>query len=145
MAGSSARELDALAIKHLEFLQTVINRLSHEIFAYKGWAVTLIVVLFAIAAASRNGLVVPIAMVPALAFWGLDALTLRQQRMYRAMYDAVRDGSADAFEGGPLSMDSDPYAEQVAAWWRTLLARSVAVPYGMLVALTWAVIAFTFP
>lgn len=145
MAASSARELDAVAIKHLDFLQSVINRLSHELFAYKGWAVTLITLLFAVAAASGKGQIVPIAMVPALAFWGLDAYYLRQQRLYRALYDAVRDGSADALDGGPLSMDIAPYGEQVAVWWRTLFAKSVALTYGTLLMLTWAVIAFTFP
>lgn len=42
-------------------------------------------------------------------------------------------------------MDIAPYGEQVAAWWRTLFAKSVALTYGMLLMLTWAVIAFTFP
>ncbi|MSO71805.1 MAG: hypothetical protein EXQ88_07355 [Alphaproteobacteria bacterium] len=102
MKASSARELDTVAIKHLDYLQAVINRLSHELFTYKGWAVTLITLLFAVAAASGKGQIVPIAMVPALIFWGLDAYYLRQQRLYRALYDAVRDGSADALEGGPL-------------------------------------------
>jgi hypothetical protein len=145
MAASKTRELDALAVKHLDYVQTVINRLSHELFAYKGWAVTLSTLIFATAAASGKAQIVPIAILPALAFWGLDAFYLRQQRLYRALYDAVRDGSADALEGGPLSMDVTPYVEQVPVWWRTLIAKSVAVPYGMLVVLTWLVIAFTFP
>ena len=144
MKASAARDLDPIAIKHLEFLQVVINRLSQEMFVYKGWAVTLVAATFAVAAGSGNPLIVAIAMVPAFAFWGLGTMTLRDQRMYRAMYDAVRDGSADAFEGGPLSMDNDAYAEQIGPWWRGLFAASVALPYGLLVLLTWCVIAFSF-
>ena len=93
MKASAARDLDPIAIKHLEFLQVVINRLSQEMFVYKGWAVTLVAATFAVAAGSGNPLIVAIAMVPAFAFWGLGTMTLRDQRMYRAMYDAVRDGS----------------------------------------------------
>jgi len=82
--------------KHLEMIQGVINRLAGNSFAVKGWAVTLVAALFALAAQGTNPKFVYIAFVPVLAFWLLDAYFLRQERLFRALYDAAtRSASTD--------------------------------------------------
>lgn len=37
-------------LKHLEFIQDMISRMAKNSFALKGWAVTLVAALFALAA-----------------------------------------------------------------------------------------------
>ena len=37
-------------LKHLEFIQAAINRMAGNLFMLKGWSVTLIAALFALAA-----------------------------------------------------------------------------------------------
>lgn len=82
-------------LKHLEFLQAVINRLSNNSFLLKGWSVVLISGLFALAAAQDNKGFALYAIAPAVSMWGLDGYFLALERNYRALYDSVRTVAAD--------------------------------------------------
>ncbi|MCB0339441.1 MAG: hypothetical protein KDD53_07550, partial [Bdellovibrionales bacterium] len=59
-------------LKHLDFIQSAINRLSTNSFLLKGWSVVLISALFALGASGSNGKFILLAYIPALVFWGLD-------------------------------------------------------------------------
>ncbi|MBK8099829.1 MAG: hypothetical protein IPK26_22215 [Planctomycetes bacterium] len=84
--------------KHLEFIQAVITRLSTNSFLLKGWSVTLVSGLFALAATGANPTFVYIAYFPAFAFWGLDGYFLWQERLFRKLYDEVRQRSPEAID-----------------------------------------------
>lgn len=77
-------------IKHLELIQGVINRLASNSFSVKGWSVTLVAALFALAAKDSNPSYVYVAYLPVLTFWGLDGYFLLLERLYRRLYDDVR-------------------------------------------------------
>ena len=77
--------------KHLEFLQTVINRMAGNSFLLKGWTITLIAALFALAAKDADKSYILIAYFPLLIFWYLDSYYLSQERGFRALYDQVRE------------------------------------------------------
>lgn len=77
-------------IKHLEIIQSVISRMAGNSFALKGWAVTLVAGIFALSGKDADKTYFLIAYVPILVFWGLDTYYLRQERLYRALYNAVR-------------------------------------------------------
>ncbi len=76
--------------KHLELVQGVINRMASNSFMLKGWAVTLVAGLFALAGKDMDKLYFLVAYVPIIIFWGLDAYYLLQERLYRSLYDKVR-------------------------------------------------------
>ena len=76
--------------KHLELVQGVINRMASNSFMLKGWAVTLIAGIFALAGKDTDKLYFLVAYVPIIIFWGLDAYYLLQERLYRSLYDKVR-------------------------------------------------------
>lgn len=77
-------------IKHLEMIQGVINRMAKNSFALKGWAVTLVAGIFALASKDAEKLFCLVAYAPILIFWGLDSYYVLQERLYRALYDKVR-------------------------------------------------------
>ncbi len=77
-------------MKHLEFIQSIINRMARNSFFLKGWSVTLVAAIFALSAKDSNATLVPVAYMPAIIFWFLDAYFLRQERLYRNLYDHVR-------------------------------------------------------
>lgn len=77
-------------IKHLEFIQGVINRLASNSFQMKGWAVVLVAAILVLLARENRLDAAFVALVPVLAFWGLDGYFLWQERLYRALYDHVR-------------------------------------------------------
>lgn len=77
-------------IKHLEFIQAVINRMANTSFLLKGWSITVIAGLFAFSARQNEETLLGLAMVLTFVFWGLDAFFLWQERLYRALYEHVR-------------------------------------------------------
>lgn len=76
-------------LKHLEFIQNIITRMNANSFLIKGWSVTLVSALFALAADKANLNFVLVAYVPVLMFWVLDGFFLSQERQYRKLYEKV--------------------------------------------------------
>ena len=77
-------------IKHLELIQGVINRLATDSFRMKGWTVILVSALLVLLAREGRVEFTWIGIVPVLVFWGLDGYFLRQERLFRDLYDHVR-------------------------------------------------------
>ena len=77
-------------IKHLELIQGVINRMAGNSLALKGWAVTLIAGIFALASKDADKIYFLVAYIPVTVFWGLDSYYLLQERLYRSLYEKVR-------------------------------------------------------
>ena len=113
--------MDDHRVKHMEMIQGVINRPAGNSTAMKGWSVTIVAAMLAILA-GQDGEMVLFALVPAIAFWGLDAFYLRLERLYRQLYDAARrdDDPAELF-----SMDFRAYKADVASWLSVMGSRSV--------------------
>ena len=66
-------------LKHLEMVQGVINRMASNSFMLKGWAVTLVAGIFALAGKDTDKLYFLVSYVPVIVFWGLDAYYLLQE------------------------------------------------------------------
>ena len=111
-------------IKHLEFIQGVINRLASDSFRMKGWCVVLVAALFILLARQGQVGFVVVALIPVIAFWGLDGYFLWQERLYRALYDHVRALEEDKID---FSMNVSPFMKNRGCTWpnatfsRTLL------------------------
>jgi len=117
-------------IKHLEMLQAIIQRMAVNSFMLKGWSVILVSALFALAVDTSKSRLVFLAYLPALVFWLLDGYFLRQERMFRKLYDKVRETSEDAID---FSMDTTPVAGQVASWPRVMFSRTLFLFHGVIV------------
>lgn len=92
-------------IKHLEIIQTTINRLSGNTFLLRGWCITLTSALIAISESTLkfNSIIITF---PILIFWGLDAYFLSRERRYRSLYDKVRKLQENKID---FSMDAKPF------------------------------------
>ena len=77
-------------IKHLEFIQGVVNWLTSDSFRIKGR--TVVLVAAPIVVLTRDGRIesASVGLVLVLIFWGLDGYFLWQERLFRALYDCVR-------------------------------------------------------
>lgn len=121
-------EFDEVQLKHLEFIQNVVTRMASNSFLLKGWSVTLVAAIFALTVSNPSVYLVTIAILPALAFWGLDAYYLRQERLFRRLYERVIErGSVDAF-----SMNTSCYEGDVQDWLSTALSKSVLPFHGVI-------------
>lgn len=76
-------------LKHLEFLQNVITRMNTNSFLIKGWTITLVAALFALAAKDSDKNFIIICLFPTLIFWLLDTYYLKQEKLFRCLYSKV--------------------------------------------------------
>ena len=104
-------------LKHLEFIQSVINRLAGDSFRMKGWAVVLVSALLVLLVREGRVEFAWVGFVPVLVFWGLDGYFLRQERLFRDLYDHVRTLNETAID---FSMD-------VGAFKRTWLGATFSI------------------
>ncbi len=118
-------------LAHLQMIQGVINRMAGNSFLIKGWSVTLVAALFALGAGKTNPLFVYIAYFPAIAFWVLDAYFLRQERLFRRLYDHVRDRSETEID---FSMNTAQFSSSVGSQFTVAFSETLRVFHGTIMA-----------
>ena len=94
-------------ITHLPLIQGVINRMGNNSFLIKGWTVTLVAAIFALAATGTNQHFILVALIPIIVFWFLDSYYLKQERLYRELYNDV---IADCTKVAAFTMKTSKYA-----------------------------------
>ncbi len=112
-------------IKHLEFIQGVVNRLGTNSFRIKGWAVILVSALLALIVREDRPDLAWIGLVPVFVFWGLDSYFLWQERLFRDLYDHIRlqENRVD------FSMDTSAFRR---SWLGAVFSRTLLPFYGAL-------------
>lgn len=112
-------------LKHLEFIQNIITRMNANSFVIKGWSVTLVSALFALAADKANLNFVFIAYVPILMFWALDGFFLSQEKQYRKLYEEVASKGEDEID---FNLNATKFREQAGGWLRNAFSKT-RVPF----------------
>ena len=127
--------------KHLEFLQTAINRMSGNLFLLKGWTISLIAALFALAAKDSSPYFAALAYFPLFVFWTLDGYFLSQERCFRALYNHVRALEESQID---FSMDTRPFrSEYRNTWPGAMFSRTLLVYYVFLAMILLSLMAIT--
>lgn len=93
--------------KHLDFIQAVIARLSSSSATIKGWTLTLATFVFGFAAIQVVPVVAGLGMVVVAVFGFLDSYYLREERLFRRLYNDARRGNIEVY-----SMDKNAYSAQ---------------------------------
>lgn len=126
--------------KHLEFIQTSINRISGNLFLLKGWSITLIAALFALAAKDTNKAYILIAYFPLFIFWTLDGYFLSQERRFRALYEHVRKLKEEDID---FSMDTGAFrTDPRTTWMSAMRSRTLVIYYAGLAVVMLALAPF---
>jgi hypothetical protein len=116
-------------LKHLELIQGVINRMAGNSFLLKGWSVTLISALFALAAKDSNQFFLYLAYFPCLAFWSLDGYFLWQERMYRKLYQEVAGIAPDLID---FDMNAAKFKNNVDSWFSICFSVTLRLFHGVI-------------
>jgi len=117
-------------LKHLEFIQGVINRLSTNSFLLKGWSVLLVSALMALGTKESSLSFIFLAYLPAVVFWGLDGFFLMKERQYRALYKLIRVKDKDDID---FCMDTKPVATDAGGWARAVFRPTLLWFHGVLI------------
>ncbi len=125
-----------MKIKHLEFLQNVITRMNSNSFLIKGWTITLVSALFALAAKDANVNYVLVSYIVIPVFWILDGFYISQERQYRDLYKEVAAKSETEIN---FSMDASDYCKGDRTWLAGVFSKTLIPFYGISVATTLTV------
>jgi len=127
--------------KHLEFIQGVITRGNTNSFMIKGWAITLVSALFALAAKDSNKMYVLITYVPIPLFWILDGFYLSKERQFRELYKKVAGIKEDDID---FLMNIKEYYKDKNTWLRSMFSSTLIPFYGSLIVVTLIVMFVIF-
>ena len=117
-------------IAHLTFIQGVINRMGQNSFLLKGWSVTVVAALFALASQGANELFVLIAYFPAFMFWFLDAFFLHQEKLYRKLYEEV---AGSRLNNDEFTLNTSAVKNDVDSYFSVLFSKTLLPFYGVMI------------
>lgn len=120
-------------IKHLEFLQNVITRMNSNSFLIKGWTVTIVSALFALASKDANINYVLVSYIAIPIFWILDGFYISQERQYRDLYKEVATKAENEID---FNMDASKFDKGDRTWLSGILSKTLVPFYGLLVGIT---------
>jgi len=117
-------------IAHLTFIQGVINRMGQNSFLLKGWGVTVVAALFALASQGANELFVLVAYFPAFMFWFLDGFFLYQEKLYRKLYEEV---AGNRINSDDFTLNTSLVKNNVESYSYILFSKTILAFYGVLI------------
>jgi len=117
-------------IKHLEFIQTIINRMAANSFLIKGWGITLVAALFVLSSKDANKNYIIISFLPVIIFWILDAYFLSRERAFRCLYDKVRNLDENKID---FSLDISQFKERKNNWFWSMFSHTILFFYTSLI------------
>jgi len=87
-------------VKHLEMTQSVINRLGRNSFLLKSWSMIILVAAMVLVARENleNPYFVLALLLPVAGFWILDGYFLWQERLFRQVYNDIRQQTDTDFK-----------------------------------------------
>ena len=109
-------------IKHLEMIQNTINRMASGSTFLKGWTVIFVAAVLGFLLRVSNPTCVWVAIIPTLAFWALDSVYLRQEKLFRKLYDKVRVLEDEEID---FSMDISDIKKDVESWSRICFSKTI--------------------
>ncbi len=131
-------------VKHLEMIQSIVNRLSSNSFSYKAWVVGIVSALFAVGVSAQNIVIFALSIIPIGVFWFLDSYYLYQERLFRGLYDRIRSMTEAEWRQDPFSMDYRLSASKAGTYRSVLFSRTILPLYGSLMLVVILVLAILF-
>lgn len=121
--------------KELDLIQAVVTRLAQNSFLIKGWSITLVSIVLALGkddllTNARPGWLVGLVLVIWAAFWYLDAYFLRQERLFRKLYEHVVANPDDPARPR-YSLNVGVFEKKVESEIDTMFSITLGVFYGI--------------
>jgi hypothetical protein len=134
--------IDSGYLKHLEMIGQTISRMAANSFLLKGWSVTLLSAILALTVKEEAYRMIWVAFLPCIMFWALDAYYLRQERLFRKLWDAQRAKNQEA--PTDFDMNTARVDTQVTPWAGVMFSKTLVTFHGTLVLILVLVAAWTY-
>jgi hypothetical protein len=117
--------------KEIDLIQDCIKRMANNSFLIKGWTVSLIAVVLALAKDKIDFFYIClILLVPVLCFWYLDTFFLRTEKMYRKMYEWVINNRMTSDER-MYDLNPKNYESEVDSTFKVMFSKTLKVFFGI--------------
>ena len=127
-------------IEHLKMIQAIVERMGRNSFTIKAGALTLSAALLAATVGINQWIVSVLGMIPLITLWGLDAFFVRQERLFRSLFNSVRVGTPPEIGSSDyFSMDTTQITSGVDGIARIMFSRTLPCYYLILLVLLAAV------
>lgn len=128
----------AVLHKEIDLIQSCITRMASNSFYLKGWTVSLIAVVLALAGEKTNSIYLFVILsIPLICFWFLDAFFLQTERKYRKMYEWILENRITKKETSYLyDLNPQRFNSQVSSKLRIMFSITLGTFYGIPVLLT---------
>lgn len=117
-------------IAHLGFIQAIITRMGANSFLLKGWSVTLVAALCALAVKDADKSFMLLAYFPVFVFWWLDGFFLHTEKLYRRLYEKVAAGEipSDSF-----TLNAKGLEDEVTSFISVMFSKTLLPFHGVIV------------
>lgn len=112
-------------IKHLEMIESIIERMARNSFQLKGWSVTLIGIIGMLASQGSDKRFFLLVFIPLIAFYLLDAYYFQLEQKYQILYKTVSEKDEDKID---FSMDVSEFKQ--VCYSKCLLSLTEIMFYG---------------
>ncbi len=121
---------------HLQMIQAIVTRMASNSFLIKGWSVLLVSAILAVAIKDEQIRFLPVALFPALVLWGLDGYFLRQERLFRKLYDKVCGLAESEID---FSMNIATVNAAVDSWLKVMFSNTLLAFHGAILGSVMAI------
>lgn len=128
-------------VKHLEMTQAVIHRLGRNNFLLKSWSMTILVAAMVLITREnlQNNYFVLTLLLPIVGFWILDGYFLWQERLFRQVYEDIRQQTDTDFQ-----MDLGKHKDKPKCSWISAIFSITLVIFYLIEALFVGAIGYLF-
>ncbi|MCB1307413.1 MAG: hypothetical protein KDK30_04505 [Leptospiraceae bacterium] len=129
----SKKELKEVLKQEITLIQDVIKRMASNSFMIKGWTVTVVAITLLLR--GDRPVYAAVAFLPTLVFWGLDGYFLRQEILYRKLYDWVIANRLTSAESVYDLKPQTRFKSDVSSWLCVTFSGTLWPFYGMVLLL----------
>ncbi len=119
-----------LFTKYLEMIQNVIERLARNSFQIKAWTATIFTATIVFTYSIINTLIFIVLIAVISLFWALDSYYLKQERLFRKLYEQKVNQFNDVLEKDKIEMfDMNVSIFQMNSVFKTMFSISELLYY----------------
>ena len=130
--GITEEQKNRILHKEIDLVEDAISRMAKNAFLIKGWCLSVLAFVFALAGKFSVGKLSFLLLVPVISFWWLDSYYLRLERLFRKRYeDVIRKRTLEHVWTDLYSMNLKPYLQNVQGEIRIMFSSSEFPFYGV--------------
>ena len=134
--------------KEISLIQEIIKRLAGNSFMIKGWSLSINAILLALLKEKVFELNIALCLIiflfPIISFWYLDGYFLRQERLFRKLYNWVIKNRYENNNELPYDLNANRFSNETPCILKTMISKTLLLFYSIPIFLLFCLLIFKF-